>query len=113
VRCAVFPSSRAAASATLAEPSSEGQLGDGVGEPHFGGAFWRGACRLRRLARSASIRARWDGDARRIAEPFVQIGAHFRNQRLDPVLEEVVGAGHDGMLDDGVLLGFQLNQSAR
>jgi hypothetical protein len=25
----------------------------------------------------------------------------------------VVGAGHDGMLDDGVLLGFQLNQSAR
>jgi len=42
--------------------------------------------RVSPLGRSASI------CARRIAEPLVQIGAHFRNQRLDSVFEEVVGA---------------------
>ncbi len=61
-----------------------------------------------RLPRSASICPRRDGDARGIAEPLVQIGAHFRNQWLDPVFEEVVRAGHDGMFDHGALLGFQL-----
>ena len=45
------------------------------------------------LRRAASIRACRDGDARRIAKPLVQIGAHFRNQRLDPVLEEMVAPG--------------------
>jgi hypothetical protein len=57
---------------------------------------------------TAALGARRDGDARRLAEPSVEIGVHFRNQRLEPVLEEVVGPGHDGMLDDGVLVGFQL-----
>ena len=57
---------------------------------------------------TAALGARRDGDARRLAEPFVEIGAHFQNQRLEPVLEEVVGPGHDGILDDGVLVGFQL-----
>jgi hypothetical protein len=57
---------------------------------------------------TAARSARRDRDARRLAEPFVEIGAHFRNQRLEPVLEEVVGLGYDGMLDDGVFVGFQL-----
>jgi hypothetical protein len=57
---------------------------------------------------TAARSTRRDGDARRLAEPYVEIGAHFQIQRLEPVLEEVVGPGHDGMLDDGVLVGFQL-----
>jgi hypothetical protein len=58
-----------------------------------------GYCK-RRLCRS--------GGPTGLAQPLVEILADRGHQRLDPAVEEMVGAGNDLLLDDDAVLGLQL-----